>query len=68
MAPTQQQLLDAANTRLLELYQGGAQGWSEGDSRYDLLAIDKLQRNAKDHQSAVNSLNGGLKPALPVNV
>lgn len=53
MSVTDQQLLDAAKTRLLAILNGGVAEFAEGSERARMLEIDRLQKLIADYEQRV---------------
>lgn len=57
MSVTDQQLLDAAKTRLLAILNGGVAEFAEGNERARLLEIDRLEKLIANYEQRVADAN-----------
>lgn len=68
MAATDQELLDAARDKLLEVITGGVEAFGEGGESARILQIEKLESLIQRLEARINATNGNVfKPIREVS-
>jgi len=67
MSATDQEILDAARTALLDILTGKTEEFRDGNEQARLLRIKELRDTIREYESKINATNGNvLKPIREV--